>query len=121
MLGYAPSGVFRSLRGRPVEGDRYVAAMWEHDFRSVPFELLGLEALAARNIGLSVFGAHGRTWLDGYDRDALALWVVQPSDGWVHEVGVSLHGGFFVPVRLDLAYRVDDPGLFVSFGVARLF
>ncbi len=121
VLGYAPSGVFRSLRGRPVEGDRYVAAMWEHDFRSVPFELLGLEALAARNIGLSVFGAHGRTWLDGYDRDALALWVVQPSDGWVHEVGVSLHGGFFVPVRLDLAYRVDDPGLFVSFGVARLF
>ena len=121
VLGYAPGGAFRSLRGRPVEGDRYVAALWEHDFRSVPFELLGLEWFAARNIGLSVFGAHGRTWLDGYDPDALALYVVQPSDGWVHELGVSLHGGFFLPVRLDLAYRLDDPGLFVSFGVARLF
>jgi hypothetical protein len=121
VLGYAPSGVFRSLRNRSVEGDRYVAVAWEHDFRSVPFELLGLEALAVRNIGLSVHGAHGRTWLDGYDPETLALWAVRPSDGWVHELGVSLHGGFFLPARLDLTYRLDDPGVFVSFGVARLF
>jgi hypothetical protein len=87
----------------------------------VPFELLGLEALAVRNVGLSVHGAHGRTWLDGYDPDLLALWTVRPSDGWVHELGVSLHGGFVLPVRLDLTYRLDDPGLFFSFGVARLF
>ena len=121
VLGYAPHGVFRSLRNLPVEGDRYAAVAWEHDFRSVPFELLGLEALAVRNVGLSVHGAHGRTWLDGYDPDRFALWVVRPSDGWVHELGVSLHGGFVLPVRLDLTYRLDDPGLFFSFGVARLF
>jgi hypothetical protein len=121
VLGYAPHGVFRSLRSRPAEGDRYVAASWEHDFRTVPFELLGLEALAARSVGLSVHGAHGRTWLDGFDPGRLALWVVEPTDGWVHELGVSLHGGFLLPVRLDLTYRLDDPGLFVSFGVARLF
>jgi len=120
-LGYAPSGVFRSLRNRSVEGDRYVAVSWEHDFRSVPFELLGLEALAVRNVGLSIHGAHGRTWIDGFDRDRLALWPVAPSGGWVHELGISLHGGFVLPVRLDLTYRLDDPGLFFSFGVARLF
>lgn len=122
VLGWAPVGVFRSLRGQPVEGDRYVAAAWEHDFRSVPFELLGLEALAVRNISLSVHGAHGRVWLDGFDPEGLIL--LPPfrfTDGWVHELGVSLHGGFFLPVRLDLTYRFDDPGLFVSFGVARLF
>ncbi len=122
MLGWAPIGVFRSLRGQPVEGDRYVAASWEHDFRSVPFELLGLEALAVRNISLSVHGAHGRVWLDDFDPESLAL--LPPfrfADGWIHELGVSLHGGFFLPVRLDLTYRFDAPGLYFSFGVARLF
>ena len=120
VLGFAPSGVFRSLRGRPVEGDRYAAVAWEHDFRTVPFEVLGLDALAARHIGFLVYGAHGRTWLgeDG-PRDPLA--PLRTTGGWLHEVGVSVSGGFFVPVRLDLTYRVDDPGLFVSFGIARLF
>jgi len=128
VLGYAPSGVFRSLRDRPIEGDRYVAVAWEHDFRSVPFELLGLEALAVRNVGFSIHGAHGRTWIDGFDPDRLALWPVLPSEGWVHELGVSLHGGFVLPVRLDLTYRLDPgsesgagSGLYFSFGVARLF
>ncbi len=122
ILGFAPSGVFRSLRGVPVEGDRYVAVAWEHDFRSVPFELLGLEALAVRNIGLIVHGAHGRTWLDPRSGDTPDLLVpLRTAEDWVHEVGVSLSGGFFIPVRLDLTYRLDDPGVFVSFGVARLF
>jgi hypothetical protein len=128
VLGFAPSGVFRSLRGRPVEGDRYAVVAWEHDFRSVPFELFGLEALAVRNVGLLVHGAHGRTWLGDPSagsgqgpapRDPLA--PLRTSGGWLHEVGVSVSGGFFVPLRLDLTYRVDDPGLFVSFGIARLF
>ena len=122
VLGFAPTGVFRSLRGVPVEGDGYAAVAWEHDFRSVPFELLGLEALAVRNIGLLVHGAHGRTWLDASTSEPLALSVpLRTSSDWIHELGVSLSGGFFVPVRLDLTYRLDDPGVFVSFGVARLF
>ena len=122
ILGFAPSGVFRSLRGRPVEGDRYAAVSWEHDFRSVPFELLGLEAFAVRNIGVVVFGAHGRTWLDADTRGTLNPFApLNVPESWVHEVGVSVSGGFFLPVRLDLAYRIDDPGVFVSFGLARLF
>ncbi len=119
VLGWAPSGVFRSLRGTPVEGNRYVAASWEHNFRSVPFELLGLESLAVQNVSLSLHGAHGRVWLDGLDPALRSPFRF--ADGWIHELGVSLHGGFLLPVRLDLAYRLDGPGLFVSFGVARLF
>ncbi len=122
VLGWAPGGVSRSLRGTPVEGDRYVAATWEHNFRSVPFELLGLEALAVQNVSLSVHGAHGRTWLDAPEGAGTpGVSSFRLSGGWVHELGVSLHAGFFLPVRLDLTYRLDDPGLFVSFGIARLF
>ena len=122
ILGFAPTGVFRSLRGRPVEGDRYASVSWEHDFRSVPFELLGLEALAVRHIGLVVFGAHGRTWLDPQTLETQNPFApLRTADGWIHEVGVSVSGGFFLPVRLDLAYRIDEPGVFVSFGLARLF
>src|SRR5690606_16367318 len=107
VLGFAPSGVFRSLQGRPVEGDRYAAVAWEHDFRTVPFELLGLDALAARHIGLVVYGAHGRTWLsEDRPRDPLA--PLRTTGGWLHEVGVSVSGGFTVPARLDLTYRLDD-------------
>ncbi len=128
LLGWAPAGVFRSLRGQPVEGDRYAAAAWEHHFRSVPFELLGLETLAVQNLGLSLHGAHGRVWLDGDPQTRLPPAPLRFIDGWIHELGVSLHGGFFLPVRLDLTYRFDPgsgsgagSGLFVSFGVARLF
>ncbi|MEM1043342.1 MAG: DUF5686 family protein [Bacteroidota bacterium] len=127
LLAYAPTGTFRTLRGQPVEGDAFVAASWEHDFRSVPFELLGLEALAVRNVGLSIHGAHGRVWLDGPGPETRST-ALRFNEGWVNELGVSLHGGFVLPVRLDLTYRFDSgtasglgSGLFFSFGVARLF
>lgn len=116
VLALAPAGALRTVRGRFLEGDRYAVLAWEHDFRSVPFELLGLGALAERQIGLLVHGAHGRTWLEAPPEAP-----VLATEGWHHELGLSLSGGFFIPVRLDLSYRFGGPGLFVSLGAARLF
>ncbi|MDX1532212.1 MAG: carboxypeptidase-like regulatory domain-containing protein, partial [Rhodothermales bacterium] len=112
VLGLAPFGAFRARRGRPYAGDRYAALAWSHDFRSVPFELLGLTALADRQIGVALHGAHGRSW-DAAPGAGTA--------GWHHEVGLSLSGGFLLPVRLDLTTRLDEPGVFVTLGLARLF
>lgn len=58
-----PFGVFRTLRNHPLEGEKYCAVFWEHNFRTVPFELIGLEKLARRGMGIIVHGAAGRTWL----------------------------------------------------------
>ena len=52
-----------TLAGRPYEGDRYVGFFWEQNFRTIPFELLGLHGLARRGYGIIVGGGHAQTWI----------------------------------------------------------
>ena len=61
VLPFSPFGAFRTVRGHPHEGEHYAALYWEHNFRSAPFELLGLWGWAMRGAGLVVHGASGRT------------------------------------------------------------
>ena len=58
-----PFGTFKTLVGTPYEGEKYFALFWEHNFRTVPFEILGLRALARKGIGVILHGASGRTWI----------------------------------------------------------
>lgn len=114
---YRPFGALRTLTGFPYQGDEVLALFWEHNFRTVPFEILGLRSLAQRGYNILVFGGHARTWTD----DTLS----PPSfrrvpDGFHHELGVSLSGLFSV-LRIDFAKRLDADGFTVGLGVARLF
>ncbi|MEL6446062.1 MAG: DUF5686 family protein [Bacteroidota bacterium] len=112
LLGLAPFGTLRARVGRPIEATRYVAGFWEHDFRSVPFELLGWEWAAVNNVGLLVHGAHATGDLNAFG----------PTTDWQHhEVGVGLSGGLALPLRLDVTFRLDEPGTTVTLGFARLF
>ncbi len=113
-------GDFRSLRGQPYEGTRYLGVFWEHDFTTAPFEALGLRALVDRGMGLRLFGGHGRTWIDP-DRLAAPAFTPRRCDGFHHELGLSLTDFWGTPFRLDVAYRLDAPGLFVGLGLSRLF
>ena len=112
---FAKFGAFRTLVDRPYEGEKVLGMFWEHNFRTVPFELIGLRWAAERNIGLIVHGGHGRTWFG--DRTLLD-YAPQYIDGFHHELGVSING-LFDWFRLDFTKRLDASGFFVSAGLVR--
>lgn len=113
--GLSTFGAFRTLVNRPYEGEKVLGMFWEHNFRTVPFELIGWRWAAERNIGLIVHGGHGRTWFG--DRTLLD-YAPQYSDGFHHEIGVSING-LFDWFRLDFTKRLDAPGFFVGVGFAQ--
>lgn len=117
--GWSSFGALRTLPDAFYEGDSHVFVGWEHHFRSVPFEMLGLRGLARRGYGLILTGAHGRTWLSD-EALALARHVPHTSPGWHHEVGLSLTGILKI-IRFDVSRRLDEAGWSVGFGTARLF
>jgi len=110
----------KATRNRPYEGEQYLALNLEHNFRTIPFEALGLTALVERNIGLIVFGGAAKTWAP--DREELHYRFYRPNktEGMHLEAGASLNGilGLF---RLDIVARLDEPALLVNLSVARLF
>lgn len=116
----APYGVLKTLRNRPYEGQQYLALNAEHNFRTIPFELLGLTKLVDNNISLIVFSGMAKTW--SHENTILEQSGYQPIDtnGTHWEAGASLNGilGLF---RLDLAARLDQPGIFLNISVARFF
>jgi len=114
---YTPFGALRTKRGLPYVGGQHVGLFYEHNFRSTPFAALGVDWAADRDWHLLLWGAHGRAWAaDG----ATQLRAAQASDGFHHEVGVSLNRLLSV-VRLDVGVRLDEPGVFAGVAVARIF
>jgi hypothetical protein len=116
---FSPFGVFRSLNGIPPEGEHYVGVYWEHNFRTVPFELIGLRALAKQGLSLLIHGAHGRTWISDETRSRL-LHDYRYFDKFHHEIGLSLNGilGF---LRLDVTRRLDQPDIFIGVSLVRWY
>lgn len=116
---FTPFGVFKTLPGHRVMGDQYVGVFWEHHFRTVPFELLGLRGLAQKGVGVLLTGASGRTWLDADHLPTLpqrfTYW-----DGWQHEIGLSVTGILDL-FRVDVSHRLGGKGLYAGVSVARLF
>ena len=108
VLGLAPFGTMKTLGGRPLAGRRYMAGFWEHDFRSVPFEILGWDGAADAGLSLFVGGGHA---------------AVDTGFGTAqhHEISLGLSGGFVLPVRADVSFRLDAPGVAVGLSVARIF
>lgn len=109
-LFIAPTGVMRSLYGQREYARRYLQLNWEHDFRSVPFELLGLNSLADRTVTMHVFGGHA--WYDTF---------MEADPRKIHEIGFGIGGGFVIPLRLDFTARLDAPGYYVTLTAPRLF
>jgi hypothetical protein len=112
---FSPFGAFKTQRDLPYVGTEYVGLFWEHDFSTVPFELIALRSLARRSIGLTIFGAHGRTW-----HGAASIHHPAP-DRFHHEIGLALTHLFGYPLRLDFTWRLDEPGFFTGFGFVHRF
>lgn len=116
---FGPFGTFRSLYGRPYEGEKYAALFWEHNFRTVPFELIGFDFLVEHGIGLIVYGAHGRTWISQSRQQQLIHDYIY-TDQVHHEAGLSING-ILGMARLDFTQRIDKPAFYVGFGLTRFF
>ena len=123
-LGYfTPFGAFKSKRDTPYEGASYIAIHAEHNFRSIPFEALGIPNAAKRGLSLIVFGSAGRTWLSKNQQIFFGSQMEKiPSNAEkLHsEIGVSL-SNIFSLIRIDVVYRLDEPGIYPGIALTRLF
>jgi hypothetical protein len=115
MNRFTPFGSLKTRNSLPYEGNRFWLATAEHNFRTIPFELLGLTYPVEKGWGLILFGGAGYADAVGDYPDTLLT-----SDGIHSEIGVSLNGILGL-VRLNVAKRLDRPGSFVGFSVARYF
>ncbi|MEM1268931.1 MAG: DUF5686 family protein [Bacteroidota bacterium] len=122
MAGVSATGTLRTAPYRSYEGQHYVGIFWEHNFRTVPFELIGLRSLAEAGVYLSVHGGHGRTWID---EDRLAELEANSDPVYLgrfhHEIGIGIHNAFGLPVRFDATTRLDAAGFRLGIGFARIF
>lgn len=115
-------GTLKTLAHRPYRGEQYAALHWEHSFRTVPLELLGLYGLAERGYNILLHGGHGRSWIADARQTELLQQGIPISDpnGLHHELGLSV-SGLLGAFRLDLTKRLDAPGFTVGLGLARLY
>jgi hypothetical protein len=120
-LPYTPFGALRTLEDRPYQGSAHAALFWEHNLRTVPFELLGLYGIADRNVELLLHGGHARTWIDD-DRTAVLQGrdiSLRTSNGVHHEVGLSVNGLLQDLLRVDFTARLDRQAFSVGVSLLR--
>ncbi len=112
---FTPFSVLKTRPYLPYVGNRYGVFALEHNFRTVPFELLGLNYFADKGWGIILFGGTGFAELSSSSSINF-----MESDGMHIETGISLNSIFGV-ARLDFAKRLDSPGYFIGFSVPRYF
>ncbi len=105
LSAFTPFGGLRTLRSAAYEANDVLALHWEHHFRTVPFEWLGWDRAVDKGVGLIVFGSSAQTWRPKRTH---------------HEIGASI-SGLFSLMRVDVAYRLDQPGFFAGLSLARIF
>jgi hypothetical protein len=112
---FSPYGSLRSRKNLPYIGNRYWLLVAEHNFRTIPFELLGLNYLVERGWGIILFGGAGQTFAEGnYPSDLLV------SEGVHTEAGISLNSVFSI-MRIDFSKRLDAPGVYFGISIPRYF
>lgn len=120
---FTPFGAFRAKRFIPYEGASYLALNAEHNFKSIPFEMLGWRNATQTGLSIIAFGGIGRTWVKQEQVDEFnSRYGFSPvtTNDWHMEAGLSL-SNIFNLFRADVAYRIDNPGIYVGLSVARFF
>lgn len=116
MSRFTPFGVLKTRLNRPYRGKRYGSLSAEHNFRTVPFELLGLNTLVKRGWGIIFFGGAG--YAEGGSDTGFNAGI--ESDGFHSEAGISLNSVFGL-MRIDIAKRLDRKGSYVGVSLPRYF
>jgi len=117
-FGYlTPFGAFRSKRYVPYQGASYFAVNAEHNFRSIPLEMLGWRNAPQTGLSIIAFAGVGKTWNPS---SKIAQYNILDSNQLHLEVGGSV-SNIFNLFRFDLAFRIDDPGIYPGVSIARFF
>jgi hypothetical protein len=113
LSSFAPFGVQRAGTARELTGTRLVSFSIEHNFRSVPFLLLGIPFLYENNIELILHGGAARVW-------GAPAGAPPSAQRWYTEAGVSINR-LFELFRTDFTWRLSHPTDFVfTLGVAHI-
>lgn len=123
-LGYfTPFGAFKSKRYVPYEGSSYLALHAEHNFRSIPFEAIGIPNAAKNGIGLIIFGGIGKTWMIEAQKIFLynqSNYSPSITNDTHSELGISI-SNIFSLFRIDIAYNFNEAGIYPGIALSRLF
>ncbi len=114
---FSPFGSLKTRMNLPYEGSEYWIVTAEHNFRTIPFEVLGLKYPVEKGWGIILFGGAGFSKISGNQQKLLSPMV---TDGVHSEIGLSLNSLFGI-MRIDFAKRLDRPGSFIGFSVPRYF
>jgi len=123
VASFTPFGTIKTLRHLPYEGDEFWLITAEHNFRTIPFEWLGLWKLADKGVGIIVFGGAAESRIrseSDVNFENEFGFTPNVSDGVHYEAGISINNILGV-ARLDFAKRLDTPGFFIGFSVPRIF
>jgi hypothetical protein len=106
----SPFGSLRTKIREPYQGYATAAVFAEHNFRTMPWEVIGWRWAADQGYAFLVTGAAARTWSNR---------AVTSAD--LHtELGASI-SGLFDFLRLDVTFRLDEPGWGVGIALPRVF
>ena len=106
--GFAPFGVLKTAYPRQFTGDKFVMISAEHNFRSVPFLMLGIPYLHKSGIEVLINATAAQSWLNG----------TSMTNGWYYETGLGI-GKIFGLIRADVTYRLSNPkDLFFTIGIS---
>jgi len=120
---YTEFGSLKTHASTPYEGEHFVGLHWEHNFRTIPFEAVGMRWLARKGYSIIVYGSHARSYFSDERLHALQSrndFMLSYTDNLHHEVGISLNGILGLG-RINITQRLDAPGLRVGYAVARYF
>jgi hypothetical protein len=115
----SPYASLKSRKQRPYEGEQFFAFFWEHNFRTVPFELINFIFAVDNGIGIIVYGSHGRSWISD-ERLSQLSFIPAYSGKFHHEIGISINN-LFTFLRVDTSYRLDNQLFYFGVSMARFF
>ncbi len=103
IFSYSSFGIFKTLINKPLEGEKKIGIFWEHNFKSIPFEIVGLKYFSRNKYEFIVQGASGRTWINEERLDRIKQnYAPSYKNEFHHELGISLVMKFkFLSVRFD--------------------
>ncbi len=112
VAGTAPFGVMHTMGLKEFRGTSYVAIGVEHNFRAIPFLLLGIPQSIRQNLEFLIDVGAANSWGSGS--------FPAHREGWFYEAGFGL-SRILDLFRVDFTWRLSPPGGFVvTLGVATL-
>jgi hypothetical protein len=112
---YAPFGVMRAAAVKEFSGDQMFSMHAEHNFRSIPFQALGIST----RYEFVLFASTGRTW--SVNRATSSFLPTNTAVRWYSEIGFGV-GRLLEILRMDFTWRITPPQAYVvSLGTVNPF